>query len=232
MPSPRLDTAGIFERVFSVYRKQAGVLLPAAFLLYLIPAALSVVKGTSPQALSLAFTLIAGVWYQGMVVQAVRDIQDDVRDLSIAGLFRSVTPVLAPLLWTGIVVVVGVCLGVVAFLIPGLVLLTWWCVAAPAVVMERLHVMEALRRSRALVQGHGWQVFGVLMVTAAIVLVVDLVLATAASAISGGKVSLAVASLLGGVLTAPFFGLASAVLYLALRRARGEAAPAAGADAF
>ena len=122
-------------------------------------------SGNHAQALALAAGIIAAVAYQGLVVQAVRDIQDGVRDLSLGGLFRSVSKVLAPLLWTAILVGLGVFVGFLAVIVPGLVLLTWWAVAAPVVVCEVRTPTEAIRRSRALVRGHGWQVFSVLVVT-------------------------------------------------------------------
>jgi len=158
----------------------------------------------------------------------VRDIQDGVRDLSIRGLFRSVSPVLAPLLWTAILVGIGVFTGMLLFIIPGLWVLTQWSVAAPAVVIERLHAVDALRRSRQLVEGHGWQVFGVIVVTVLLIFIVDIVLVSLASAISKSNAAIAVANLIGGVLMAPVFALASAVLYLSLRHLRGEPAPPAG----
>jgi hypothetical protein len=225
----RLDTAAVFEQIFSIYRRQAAVLLPAAAVLYAAPSALDLAHGVSAQALSLAAAVIAGVWYQGLVVQAVRDIQDGVRDLSIADLFRSVSPVLAPLLWTAILVGAGVFLGVLAFIIPGLVLLTQWAVAAPVVVIEKRTAIRAIGRSRELVRGHGWQVFSVLIVTLMIILLVDTALVTAAAAISDGRGAFAVANFVARVLTGPIFGLSSAVLYLELRKLKGEPLPPAGA---
>lgn len=232
MERKRLDTARVFERVFAIYRLQAAVLLPAAVLLYLIPAALTLTSGRKGQALALAATIIAAVGYQGLVVQAVRDIQDGVRDLSLTGLFRSVSKVLAPLLWTAILVGIGVFIGFLAFIIPGLILLTQWAVAAPVVVCEIRSAPQALGRSRQLVHGHGWRVFSVLMVTFLLVLIVDLALASLANAVSGGNVALAIAQLIGGTLTAPVFALASAVLYLELLQLRGEQLPPADMAGF
>jgi hypothetical protein len=228
MRPDRLDTAGVFERIFSIYRRQATVLLPAAAVLYLIPAALGLLSGVSARALALAATIIAGVWYQGMVVQAVRDIQDDVRDLSIGELFRSVLPVLGPLLWTAILFGIGVFIGFLAFFIPGLVLFTQWAVAAPAVVIENRTATQALGRSRELVRGHGWQVFSVVLVTLLLVVIVDAMLASVAAAISNTNVAYAIANLIGGVITAPVFAVASAVLYLSLLQLKGEPMPPAG----
>jgi hypothetical protein len=218
MAAQPLDTAAVFERMFSIYRRQARVLLPVALVLSLAPALLSLPDDASARALSLAASAIVAVWYQGMVVVAVRDLEDGAREVSISGLFRAVAPVLAPLLWTAILVALGVFFGILAFVIPGLVLLTQWSVAAPVVVLERLSPTQALGRSRRLVAGNGWRVFSVLIVTLLIVSAVDVLLLSAAAGISDSVVVLASANLIGGVLTAPLFALASAVLYLALRR--------------
>ena len=232
MNKERLDTARVFERVFSIYRAQARVLLPAAVIVYLIPSALGLTRSTTAQALAIAATIIAAVGYQGLVVQAVRDIQDGVRDLSLGGLFRSVSKVLAPLLWTAILVGLGVFFGMLLFIVPGLVLLTWWAVAAPVVVCEVRSAPEAVGRSRELVRGHGWRVFSVLIVTFLMVLIADSALAAAADALSGSDVAFAIANLIAGTLTAPIFALASAVLYLELLRLKGEPLPPADMASF
>jgi hypothetical protein len=231
MTPERLDTAAVFERIFSIYRAQAAVLLPAALIVYLLPAALGALDTTTARALSLAAIVIFGVWYQGMVVEAVRDIQDRKRDLSIGALFRSVADVLGPLIWTALLVGLGVFLGLLAFVIPGFVLLTWWCVAAPAVVIERTGPVDAIRRSRELVRGHGWRVFSVLAVTVLIVLVVSAVFQSIAIAVGGSGIAYALALLAGNAITAPIFALAATVLYLTLRRLKGEPPPGAGATA-
>jgi hypothetical protein len=228
----RLDTSYVFERVFAIYRLQAAVLLPAAAILYVIPAALGITRDLTLQALALAAGIIAGVAYQGLVVQAVRDIQDGVRDLSLGGLFRSISKVFAPLLWTAILVGIGVFFGFLLFIIPGVVLLTWWAVAAPVVVCEVKTAPQAMRRSRELVRGQGWRVFGVLVVTFLLVLIADLAFAALARAVSGSDIAYAIGNLVAGTLTAPVFALASAVVYLELLKLKGEALPPADMGSF
>ena len=229
MEKKRLDTARVFERVFSIYRSQAAVLLPAALILYLIPAALLV---TDSVWLPLAASFIGTVYYQGMVVQAVRDIQDSVRNLSIGGLFRSVGPAFAPLLWTALLIFLGVFIGVVLLIVPGLILATMWAVAIPVVVCEALGAPAALGRSGRLVSGHGWQVFGVLVVMVLILVGIDAILATIAEAVSGSNILAAIANLLGSALTAPLFALAASVLYLELLEMKGERLPPADMARF
>jgi hypothetical protein len=96
-------------------------------------------------------------------------------------------------------------------------------------VIEKRTAVRAIGRSRELVRGHGWQVFSVLIVTLMIILLVDTALVTAAAAISDGRGAFAVANFVARVLTGPIFGLSSAVLYLELRKLKGEPLPPAGA---
>jgi len=229
MQPPKLDTARVFERVFAIYRLQARVLLPAALLIYVVPSLLVLSSSVTLQALALAAVLVGGVAYQGLVVQAVRDIQDGVRDLSLGGLFRSISQVFAQLMWTAILVGIAVFLGFLAFIIPGLVLLTWWAVAAPVVVCEVRSAPEAMSRSRQLVHGHGWRVFSVLIVTLLLVFVASTLLVSLAG---GDRVAIAIASLIARTLTAPIFALASAVLYLELLQLKGESLPPADIASF
>ena len=99
----RLDTADTLTRVFSLYAAQAGVLLPAALIIFLPVAILRGLISTGGAGVLLlllasAVSLIGNVWYQGVVVEAVEDMQDGRRDFSVGELFRSAAPVIGTLL--------------------------------------------------------------------------------------------------------------------------------------
>jgi len=230
----RLDIGAILSRVFQYYREQAGILLPAALIIF-IPvslaaggiraAATGILAGLAAQAIQ----LVGNAWFQATVVEAVRDIQDGVRDLDLGDLFRSAFKVIGPVVLTGLVVGIGVAVGFVLLIVPGLILLTIWAVAIPTVVLERRSVFEALGRSRELVRGHGWQVFGVLVILLLIQLVATLILVGVLAGI-GDFVGAFVGALIATVLLAPLGAIAATVLYLELRRIKEGTAPPAGAD--
>jgi hypothetical protein len=67
----------------------------------------------------------------------------------------------------------------------------------------------------------------VLIVTGLILLIIWGFLSAVAQGISGSAAALAVASLVGAIITAPLVALAAAVLYLELRRLHGEPPPPA-----
>src|SRR6202044_3824107 len=81
---------------------------------------------------------------------------------------------------------VGVLIGLFLIVVPGLVLLTIWAVAAPVVVLEHPGAMAALGRSRELVRGNGWQVFGVVFIFNILVLIVASALELAAASAGAG----------------------------------------------
>ena len=63
-----------------------------------------------------------------------------------------------------IVTCIGVVVGTILLIVPGLFLATIWAVSSPAIVFERLSVGSALQRSAALTEGFRWPVFGIVIV--------------------------------------------------------------------
>jgi len=226
----RLDIGAVFRRVWDIYVDQAPVLMPAAAVVFVFSGILSTVLVSSASGLALVallISLIATTLFTGMVVELVADVQDGRRDASPGQLLRAAAPVLGQLLLVAVVAGIGVVVGLVLLVVPGLILLTVWSVAAPVVVLERPPGLGALRRSRELVRGRGWQVFGVIFVLGILVAVVAGGIDLAAES-AGTGVGIVVRVILG-VLTAPISALAASVLYFELRGSPAGA-PAGGAQ--
>ena len=233
MAARKIDTAAVFERLFDVYKAQFGLFVPAALILFAIPALL---QGIAVEAGSVALALvgaaigvIATFWFQGMIVEAVRDIRDGKRDFTVGELLRAVVPVILPLFLAGLLAGLAIMFGFILLIVPGLILLTLFAVVAPAVVIERRSPVKALSRSRELVRGNGWRVFGVIVVAFLLQAIVGQILGAIIRAIDDGVVGIALATLLSNALIAPVTGIAAALLYFALREAHGESEVPAGA---
>jgi uncharacterized membrane protein len=130
---------------------------------------------------------------------------------------------LGSLLLVAIVAGVLILIGFVLIIVPGLVLLTIWSVAVPVVVLERPPGLGALGRSRELVRGNGWQVFGVILILYFLIVVISVGLEAAGDS-AGTGVGIVVAVVVG-ILTAPFTALGQAVLYFELLTLHGERPP-------
>jgi ABC-type multidrug transport system fused ATPase/permease subunit len=229
----KLDTARVFERIFEIYRDQFTLLIPAALLVFVPVAVISglIYAGDVSIIGALivaAVATIATYWFQGMVVEAARDILDGRRDHTIGSLVQSATPVVGPLVVAGILAGIGVGIGLLLLIVPGLYLLTIWAVIAPAIVIERTGALESFGRSRELVRGNGWQVFGVIVVLFILQFIVTAVIQALANSVADSFASYAVADLIVRLLVAPLSALAASVLFFELKALRGE--PVLGTD--
>ena len=206
------------------------MLMPASAAVFVLTGILTgvlVAAGPGPALIALIISLLATTLFTGMVVRLVADVRDGRRDASVAQLLRAVGPMMGQLILVGIAAAVGIAIGFVLFVIPGLVLITLWSVAAAVVVLERPPALQALARSRELVRGNGLRVF-------AVILLLDIAVAVVATALellansAGTGVGIVVRVIIG-VLAAPLSALAAAVLYFELRDI-SAARPAGTAD--
>ena len=232
----KLDTARVFERIFEIYRDQFTLLIPAALVVFVPVAILSGVVyagdvGVFGTLTVLVIGTIAGYWFQGMVVEAARDILDGRRDHTVGSLVRSVTAVVGPLIVAGILAGLAVGVGLLLLIVPGLFLLTIWSVLAPVIVIERKDALKAFGRSSQLVKGHGWQVFTVILILFVVQFVITAVMQALAESIADSVVGYSVGDLILRLLVAPLSALAAAVLYFELTALHGEPLTDTGGEA-
>jgi len=210
-----VSPGAVVSRIWMIYRDQFPVLFGTAAILFAVQFVVYLVLA-SIAALPLAALFWAlSVLYQGMVVTLVEDVQDGRRDHSVPELLRSVEPVFWRLLVVSVLFGIGVAIGFVLLIIPGLILMVIWSVVAPVTVVERPGVLAAFRRSRELVRGHGWSVFGVLVLVFLAVVAVSIVVGVASAGL--GAAGRAVVQWAVNAAVAPLTALSASVLYFELR---------------
>jgi hypothetical protein len=222
----KVDVGAVVRRTFEIYVDQAAVLMPAAAVVFVISGILTALLVAASPALGLVgflVSLVASTLFTGMVVELVADVQDGKRDATPGQLLRAATPVIGNLILVGLVAGIGIVIGFVLIIVPGLILITIWSVAAPVVVLERPGGLRALGRSRELVKGNGWNVFAVILLLVILVGVVTVILEGVAAA-AGTGVGIVVRVVVG-ILTAPISSLAAAVLYFELRPSTASTPP-------
>jgi hypothetical protein len=218
-----IDPGSVIASAAKIYRDHAGVLLLSAVAVFAVQAVLVLALGWVGALLN----LVVNTFYWGMVVELVRDVQDGRLDATVGELFRSVAPVVMPLLGVSILAGLGILVGFVLIVVPGLYLMTIWSVVAPVTVLERPGVLAAFSRSRELVRGYGWEVFAVIIVVIIVVVVASILVGLIASGMSAA--GRAVVQWVLNVISAPLLALLVATLYFGLLRAHGEMRPAAAA---
>lgn len=209
----------VIGRAWDIYKSQFGLLFIAAVVLTLITLAVAFVF--APLVGIVNFVL--GLFYTGGVVRLVQDVEDDRRDEQASTLFKGVAPVFWQLLGVAILAGIAIAIGFILLIIPGLILITIWSVVIPVVVLEKPGVFASFGRSRELVRGHGWQVFGTLVLAWLIVIVLGLVVGVVLAAAGAGDAVVAVVNWLLTALTLPLVALVSSVLYFRLKAIKNEA---------
>lgn len=211
----RISPGEVVSRVWSIYRDQFGVLVGVALVLFAVQFLLALLlSGSLVLVVAVLFWVISTL-YQGMVVELVSDVRDGRRDHSVGDLLRSVEPVLFPLMVVSVLLGLGVAIGFILLIVPGLILMTLWSVVAPVTVLEHPGVLAAFGRSRELVRGNGWAVFGVIVLLYFMVVVISLLAGAVAAGLgSGGR---ALVQWAVTVLLAPVPALGASVLYFELR---------------
>ncbi len=114
----------------------------------------------------------------------------------------------------------GIGLGIVLLIVPGLFLMTMWSVAIPAAVIEKTGVGASFSRSANLTEGRRWRVFGSIVVSWIVTVGITMAIAFALVGAAGaGSLSFVfvVMWVVGAVLQAYMSSL-SGVLYYFLRR--------------
>ncbi|MGA8927277.1 MAG: hypothetical protein WB462_13740 [Solirubrobacterales bacterium] len=214
----RIEPGRVIGEAFETYQSQAGPLLGGALIVVgiagVIEGILAITGSFILVLLGVLIGLAASFLYTGYVVKLVQDVRDGRRDFTVGELFSHAAPFVGTLVLNGILAGIAIAIGFVLIIVPGLILLTIWAVIAPSIVVEDRGVFEAFGRSRDLVRGHGWQVFGAVVLAFLIVFVVGLVASIVGAAI--GNVGQVVLQTAASVATAPVAALVSSILFFDL----------------
>jgi hypothetical protein len=220
-------TDGVIGDSWELYKKHWRHLAPIALIVYIVlgvVAALlaAVFDNWLAGLLSAMIGIIGAFWLQGALVKAVADVRDGRADMSIRDTFASAWPHVPAVAVAGILAGLGIALGLLLLIVPGLVLMTWWVVIIPAIILEDKSAFESFSRSRELVRGFGWNVFGVIVLTILLLIVASIVIALILSPLDDWLQEL-LSDIISGTLIAPFIAVTWTLLYFRLRNAKEQA---------
>ena len=221
-------TDGVIREAWNLYKAHWQHLLTFSFVVYiavaLIGALLTLTLTWLGAILAALVSLVAVFWLQAALVKAVEDIRDGQADLSLGATFAAAREHLAAVIVAGILAALGIILGLILLVVPGLVLMTWWCVIVPTIVLENRSAGDSFGRSRELVRGYGWGVFGVIVLTILLLIGFQIVLGLILTPLEDWLRSF-VSQIVSGTITAPFIAVVLTLLYLRLRAAKETPAP-------
>lgn len=252
MTAAKLDIGGVITSTFGVLGRNLGPFLALAALLVGVPMALSGLglaelnsSGRGPPAIlgNYSMGLIGGLI--SMVFTAVLQgslIHGTVVDLNggrasfgecLATGLRNFFPVIlvSILMWLGIAV------GLLLFIVPGVMIGLAWCVSAPARVSEQCDVVEALGRSAELTRGSRWRVLTLMILYMVLTWIVSavagwLTLTALSAPMASHTIIPIVVAGAGSAVNSVVGATGLSVLYVELRRLREGVTPDALAALF
>ena len=226
-----LSAGSVIGQTWEMYKAHWRHLIPIAFAVYvlisLFALLLAVLLGWVGAVLGALIGLAGVFWLQGALVIAIDDVRDGRADLSVRETLNRVLPRLNTLTFAGLLAALGITIGFLLLIVPGLILITLWLVIVPAIMLENRGVFESFGRSRQLVSGHGWNVFGVIVLTVAILIAVNIGLSLVEAAFDSNWLNLLL-DIASQTVTAPFLALAWTITYYELRAIK-EPTPAVAA---
>jgi hypothetical protein len=170
------DMGRVVKETFGSAQKHIVLLLIGTVVLTGIPQAigllgLSGLDQTNPLAIfsspgyiiGLILSVVGVVMFQGFVTHVVVQGHRGIT-VSAADAFKVALGKAIPLAILGILIYLGLVVGLLLIIIPGIILGVMWSVATPALVVENVGPVAALGRSRALTKGYRWAIFGLVVV--------------------------------------------------------------------
>jgi hypothetical protein len=213
----------VLSEAWDLYTKHAGRLILIAAvvfgLLSLVYAAVDAGGQRGLLPLSAAATIFGVLTLQGVLTLLVDDLRHGRVARSPGSLLSDVSPLLLPLLVAELIASVAIVGGFILFIVPGLVLLTFWSGFIPAIVLERRGMLECFRRSQYLVSGNFLKVLVVIVLTIAVATIVATVILTVLSPLPR-YVDVYVAGVIANSITMPFVAVAWTIMFFELRAAK------------
>ena len=127
--------------------------------------------------------------------------------------YRRTAGQLPDLIVSSVVTTVGIVLGTLALVIPGLILLSRWALVVPLIVLDRASWREALRRSNELVRGRTSSVLGVFVILTLIGAALVAIPVAIGYSVIGGVLGAWIATLAIDTVGIAFYSFAPLVLY-------------------
>ena len=215
---------GVLTEAWALYRRYAAHFLLIAFVIYLITGvvvALLSLAGAVGLIIGGIVSFIASFVVQTSLIKAVQDVRDGRVDLDLGETVRAALPYLWPVIGASILAGIGIFIGFILLIVPGLILLTFWSLIVPFIVVGGSRALESFGNSWRTVRGYAWRVFGTYVLVFLILIAFAIVLGLILAALPMFWRNL-LNNLVSGTLIAPFLALVATLIYYRLTAAHAS----------
>jgi len=214
---------GVLSEAWDLYRRFASHFLLIAFVIYVITAilvALLSLAGVVGAILGAILGFAATYVVQASLIKAVQDVRDGRVDLDLSETVQAASPYILPVIGAAILAGIGITIGFILLIVPGLILLTFWCLIIPFIVLGGSGVFASFGNSWRTVRGYAWRVFGTYVLVFLILIAFSIVLGLILGLLPVFLRSF-VNNVVTGTLIAPFLALVATLIYYRLIAAHG-----------
>src|ERR1700761_453097 len=219
---------GVLRESWAMYRRFAAHFLLIAFTFYLVSAVIGALLSLAGVGGGLAAGIINLFFMfllQAALVKAVQDVRDGRVDLTFSETVRAALPFLLPVAGAGILAAIGITIGFILIIVPGLILLTFWSLIVPSIVLGGSPAMGSFGASWRTVRGFAWNVFGTYVLVWLIYLVFDVVLGLILAVLPNWLTGF-ISGIVAGTLVAPFIAIVVTLIWYRLTAAHQGGTPA------
>lgn len=210
---------GVLREAWDLYKAHAAHFLLISFLLYV---AASVIGAILTASAGLPGVFLAGIvnlffmfLLQAALVKAVQDVRDGRVDLDLRATLSAALPYVVPVAAASILASIAIAIGFVLLIVPGLILLTFWSLIVPSIVIGGSGALASFGQSWRTVRGYGGDVFGTYVLVFLILVIFQFVL-LAMLAMLPTAVGSFISDVVAGTLISPFIALVVTLVYYRL----------------
>ncbi len=211
--------SAVLSDALDVYRRLLHRSVVVAGAVFVAVGLAQALAGRRPTPATLIVSVVLGVigslLVQGALVEVVRDLHEGRATAAATAYYERTRGRLGTLLGAVLLSGLGIGLGFVLFVIPGLILFARWALVVPLVMIERRGVREAMGRSSDLVRGRTGSVL-VLVLVASLITSVASTAITFAFAFLPTFAAVWLGGAVAGALTVPYEAHVLTVLYYRL----------------
>jgi hypothetical protein len=178
-----MNTAELLDRTFFLYRKHFIIFVAIVAIPNLLPLGFNLatigLRSSMTLQQTLILTLISAIIYllsistsQAATIVAVSEVHLE-RPVRIGSAFLRAKECLVEIVVIAIFMGIGILLGAILLIIPGILLALAWSLAIPAAIIETRGPWDAMRRSWGLTRGNRFRIFIVLLMVTVLSYVVS-----------------------------------------------------------
>jgi hypothetical protein len=217
--------SGVLKEAWALYRRHAPHFIVISFAIYVVIAVINALLswglGGVGVIIGWVISLFGMFLLQAALVTAVQDVRDGRVDLDLGATLSAAAPFVGAVAIASILAAIGITIGFALIIVPGLILVTFWSLLVPEIVIGGAGALDSFGRSWRTVRGHAWNVFGTFVVMFLIYVIGEWVLQLILSVFLPVAWRSFVADLVAGALVTPLLAAVITLIYYRLTSVHG-----------